>query len=84
MSSLIGNVSIVIGILSVVLITITAELSFYVDVYILLLISLALGISAIALGITTWIFSELKMNVGIFSIILGIYTIIFYYIIPLF
>ena len=84
MSSLIGKAAIVVGIIGVVVITVTAVLSFYEDVYILLQISLALGIVAIVLGVATWIFSELRMNIGIGGIILGINTLLFYYIIPLF
>ena len=88
MSSLIGKSAVVVGLIGVVLTIFTAVYSIYGDidglVDVLLPICDAFGIVAIVLGVATWIFSELRMNIGIFGILMGINIIIFYYTIPLF
>ena len=84
MSSLIGKAAISVGVIGVILTIFTAVYSFYGNVDVLLPICDGFGIVAIVLGVATWIFSELRMNIGIGGIILGINTILFYYIIPLF
>ncbi len=84
MASLVGKASIIVGVVGVILTIFTAIYKAYGSIDVLLPICDGFGIVAIVLGVTTWIFSELRMNIGIFGIMMGINIILFYYLIPLF